>query len=137
MNFTRFRNGPLALCVDRSVLRGVVASPELSPVPDAPEWLPGAYNNLGQAVAAVDAALLLGLGRALSPALVLLLVEGPSGLLGLVADGEPEEVSTPSPPRRGAVIEVVDRSTDLLRIDLGLLEQRMESTLNDLTASEL
>lgn len=137
MTYTRFSVGNRHLCVDRSALRGVVAAPDLSPVPDAPSWLPGAYNNLGQAVAVVDAARLLGLGAAVSPPQFLILVEGPAGMIGLVADVEPDEVHTPSAPRRGAVIELVDRAQDLLRIDLPLMEQRIEAALADLANDAL
>lgn len=129
MNLTRFPVGDRFLSVDRAALRGVVPSPGLSPVPDAPAWIVGAYNNLGRAVAAVDAAALLGLGAVTLPPAVLLLVQAPSGLIGLVADGSPDEVRAASRPRRGAVVEVVDRASDLLRVDLALFEGRMEAAL--------
>ena len=131
MNVTRFAVGTRTFCVDRGALRGVVQTPSLSGVPGAPGWLVGAYNNLGRAVAAIDAAALLGLGNVVRPPACLLLVEGSTGLLGLLADGDPDEVVSSSPPRRGAVVEVVDRASDLLRIDLPLLEARIEAALTD------
>ena len=134
MTFTRFLAGPRWLCVDRTALRGVVSAPEMSAVPDAPPWIPGAYNRLGRAVAVIDTALLLGLGRAAHPPVCLLLVEGPAGVLGLMSDAEPDEVSTRSTPRRGSVIELVDRPQDLLRVDIALLEQRIEAALADLSS---
>ncbi len=133
MTYSRYLAGTQLVCVDRAALRGVVASPVLSAVPDAPAWLPGAFNHLGRAVAAIDAALLLGLGRATDPPAYLLLVEAPNGLLGLIAELEPDEVHSDATPRRGAVLELLDRSQDLLRIDLSVLEQRIEAALVDLT----
>ena len=129
MTLTRFSVGGRALCVDRGSVRGVLPGPALSGVPDAPDWIVGAYNHLGRAVAVIDLAGLLGLGLCPNPPAFILLVDAPSGLLALGCDAAPDEVKPTSNPRRGALLEVVDRGEDLLRIDLPLLEQRMEAEL--------
>jgi len=130
VTLTSFPVGSTRLCVDVAALRSVIARPTVAPVPGAPGWLVGVYNDLGRAVAAVDAAALLGLARAGQPVAVLLLVETRSGVLGLCADGPPTEVQARTPPRRGAVVEVVNREADLLRIDLPLLEAEIEASMS-------
>lgn len=134
---TSFPVGATRLCVDAGVLRSVVPRPSLAPVPGAPPWIVGVYNDLGRAVAAIDAAHLLGLAHAGRPTPFLLLVETPSGILGLCADGPTTEVVARTPPRRGAVVEVVNREHDLLRIDLPLLEAEMEASLSELAGKAL
>lgn len=129
MTLTTFRVGQRRFSIDRALVRAVIEAPTLSPAPHAPAWLRGAYNDLGRAVAAVDVAAVLGLDQAAQPTHWLVLAQSRSGTLGLCADGPAEEVDTQGLPRRGRVVEIVNRATDLLYLDLALLEPALEAAL--------
>lgn len=129
MTLLAFRVGDRWFSIDRAALRGVVERPALSPAPGAPAWLRGAYNDLGRAVAAVDVAEVVGLGRAGSPTAWLVIAETTRGPIGFCTDSAVTERTTEGLPRRGRVVEIVDRRDDLLYVDLALLPAAIEAAL--------
>lgn len=129
MKVTRFTSGSQQLCVECSHVRGVVSSPQLSPVPGAPPWLVGAYNHLGRAVAAIDVPRFNSHPTPARRVGWLVLVDTQGELVGLVADTPPADHDTRPFPRRGEWIEVADVRADLLWIDLGRFRDVVQAVL--------
>lgn len=125
----RYTASGRALCLDQRGLRVVVERPELSPAPGAPDWLTGAANHHGRAIAVVDVNTLLGIGAPLRQPPCVLLVESGGHILGLTADGPPLDFRADPFTRRGHVLEVADRRTDLLWIDLARLHTALADAL--------
>lgn len=129
MKLSRYAAGRRAYCVDRYGLRGVVEHPPLAPAPRAPNWIVGAYNHLGRAVAVVDVGALLGLAPPTRAPGCLLLVDSVGHLLALVADAPPEDHAYEPFRRRGGIVEVVDPQEDLLWIDLAQLHDAIQTAM--------
>lgn len=125
----RYTASGRALCIDQRGLRGVMEHPMLAPAPGAPNWLAGAMNHHGRAVAVVDLNTLLGIGAPLRQPPCVLLVESGGHLLGLTADAPPTDLRADPFTRRGSVLELADRRTDLLWVDLGHLHVALADAL--------
>ena len=129
MRLSRFTAARKPFCVDPLGVRGIVEHPQLAPVPGAPEWLVGAYNHLGRAVAVVDLGAMLSFTPPQRTPRALLLVESAGRLLALPADAPPSEFHARSFTRRGELLEIVDRADDVLWIDLSRLAEKIEDVL--------
>jgi hypothetical protein len=81
--------GGLAFGIDRQHVLGIVRSPDLSPVPLAPAWLPGVLSRFGLQVAVVDVALLTGLRSVRAEVAQVLVVGTEAGELGLGVPSAP------------------------------------------------
>ena len=126
----RFPVGDTQMCVAAEKVRGSFVSPHLAAAPGAPPWIVGAYNRLGTAVAVIDAANFTGLNQDPSACTHIVLVETRSGEIGLAATGEPSEMEEPaSLPGPGALLEVLDRESDLLLLDVERLAEAVEEAL--------
>lgn len=125
----RFPVGGAQLCVDRSSVRSDVEAPNLTRAPGAPRWLLGAWNHLGRAVAVIDIAAFAGVNRDPVHPDRLVLVETPSGVIGIAATGPVSEQPAPTFRRRNTLLEVVDASSDLLFVDLTRLCEVIEESM--------
>ncbi len=125
----RFPVGGVQLCVDRSAMRSDVEAPHLTPAPGAPRWLLGAWNHLGRAVAVVDVAVFAGVNRDPVHPDRLVLVDTPSGVIGIAATGPVSELPAPAFRRRNTLLEVVDASSDLLFVDITKLCEVIEESM--------
>lgn len=129
MKLARFQTHRRAFCFDGLRLRHVIETPRLSGAPGAPDWMVGAYNHFGRAVAAVDIGALHGLTAPNREPPLLLLVECEGELLALPADHLELEYVPPPFSRRGHLLEVVDRRTNLLFVDLARLSEAVRDAL--------
>lgn len=124
---TRFPVGPLKICVDRATVRGVLDAPEVTPVPDAPDWLLGVCGRSGRAIAVLDVALLAGQTRVAAAPRQVVVVETASGPVGLAAEGPIDERRGYTVSRTGELLIQVEADTWL--VDLSRLPPLVEDAI--------
>lgn len=125
---TCFTVGPVILCVDRALLRGILEDVPVTPVPGAPPWLLGACNRGGRALAVLDVALLAGLTRVPGVPRAVVVVETPAGPVGLCAEALPDEQRGATPTRTGELLLAVVPGTWM--VDLARLPAFAENALH-------
>lgn len=131
MTIVRYQARGKSYCFSRIDLRGTVEAPALAQAPGSPEWLIGAYNHFGRAVAAVDLGALVGLTAPLREPPALILVEASGSLLGLVADLPPAEFRANRVPTSEKLLDVFDQRTGVLWLNLGKLTESIAAALTD------
>lgn len=107
MHVARLSIAQRTICFDRAVCRGVHVAGPLSTVPNAPDWLLGAWAYLGRVVAVIDLARLGQWGSVSRPCPALLLIEVGKDLLAIAADVDLGDAQIPPPDRSESLYDVI------------------------------